>query len=63
MEKQIRYNDTIYVETENLIQNYESFFVDHRDKNNMKPEWNYLNAVFYCGTVFTTIGKFENQKI
>lgn len=62
MEKQIRNNDSIFLETGNLIKKYESFFVDNQDKNSMKPEWNYLNAVFYCGTVFTTIGKFKKSR-
>ncbi|XP_060838497.1 TWiK family of potassium channels protein 18-like isoform X1 [Rhopalosiphum padi] len=51
MEKIVKKNDSIFIETVNLIRDYESFFVQ-----NNKPEWNYLNAVFYCGTVFTTIG-------
>ncbi|KAL5243304.1 hypothetical protein ACI65C_010714 [Semiaphis heraclei] len=51
MEKIVKRNDSIFIETGNLIRKYESFFVQ-----NNKPEWNYLNAVFYCGTVFTTIG-------
>ncbi|XP_016656710.1 uncharacterized protein LOC107882620 [Acyrthosiphon pisum] len=54
MEKIVKKNDSIFIETRNLIQKYESFYVQ-----NNKPEWNYLNAVFYCGTVFTTIGKFK----
>lgn len=54
MGKVIKKNDAMFLETENLVQEYESFY----GNNNMKPEWNYLNAVFYCGTVFTTIGKF-----
>jgi len=54
MEKIVKKNDSIFIETGNLIRKYESFFVQ-----NNKPEWNYLNAVFYCGTVFTTIGKFK----
>jgi len=51
MEKIVKKNDSIFIETVNLIRDYESLFVQ-----NNKPEWNYLNAVFYCGTVFTTIG-------
>lgn len=59
MGKRIMNNDSIFLGTENIILKYETFFVDNQDKNSMKPEWNYLNAVFYCGTVFTTIGKFK----
>lgn len=55
MGKVIKKNDVMFLETENLIQEYESFY----ENNNLEPEWNYLNAVFYCGTVFTTIGKFR----
>jgi len=59
MGNKIKNNDSIFLKTENIIQKYETFFIDNQDKNSKKPEWNYLNAVFYCGTVFTTIGKFK----
>lgn len=59
MGKRIRNNDSTFTESENLIRMYESFFKNNLEKTQMKPEWNYLNAVFYCGTVFTTIGKFK----
>lgn len=51
-------NDSIFLGTEKLIVTYERILLENRVENKM-PEWNYLNAVFYCGTVFTTIGKFE----
>lgn len=57
MNKTLSKDDSIFMETRNLIVKYESFI--SQDKNNSKPEWNYLNSVFYCGTVFTTIGKFK----
>lgn len=59
MGNKIKNNDSMFLKTENVIRKYETFFIDNQDKNNMKPEWNYLNAVFYCGTVFTTIGEFK----
>ncbi|XP_050423679.1 TWiK family of potassium channels protein 18-like isoform X2 [Adelges cooleyi] len=37
----------------NYIKKYEAFIHEYAKQ---KPEWNYLNAVYYCGTVFTTIG-------
>lgn len=58
MNNTVAKNDPIFSEARNLIMKYESF-IAVEDKNNSKPEWNYLNSVFYCGTVFTTIGEFE----
>lgn len=57
-------NESTFDKASNIIKDYESFVVDHNNfkKNNMKPEWNYLNAVFYCGTVFTTIGKLKRRR-
>lgn len=54
-------DSTFIKKTSDLILRYEFVVVDNNNnnKNNMKPEWNYLNAVFYCGTVFTTIGKLK----
>lgn len=57
MGKRIEHNDPTFSGAKTLIENYESFYINHQDDPGNKPEWNYLNAVFYCGTVFTTIGK------
>lgn len=36
-----------------VIEHYKQGQIDRGGK----PVWNYWSAVFYCGTVFTTIGK------
>ncbi|VVC31871.1 Hypothetical protein CINCED_3A008094 [Cinara cedri] len=57
MRKNVRNNESVFLSTAvNLVRDYESSF---RNKNSGKAEWNYLNAVYYCGTVFTTIGKSQ----
>ena len=44
-----------------LLEHYESLIRDSPHDTNQKPLWNMWGSLFFCATIYTTIGKLINQ--